>query len=320
METQRSVSNQLLGIAVWKKWAIAIACFFLLGLVYQLSPSTRGAAAPAMPRSTLRAPLAKHVILVSLDGLRPDALLQAETTNLRTLWQGGAYSWHAQSVFPTATLPAHSSMISGVPVEKHGVTWNGWDPKLGYISVPTIFSIAHHAGLNTAIVAGKEKMLTLATPGAVDYFNNPSAKPSDVGRAAADYFLANHPGVLLVHFAEPDLTGHKFGWLSPAQFQIIWETDQALTPLLEAVHQSNLYDQTLIIVTTDHGGHHLIHGTDLPEDMTIPWIASGRQVKRGYQIRARVHTYDTAATVLYALGLPVPSSWDGHPLTEIFTP
>ena len=304
--------------AFWKRALTLIASFLVLSLGTIL-PSTAGGGEPiALPNSAGQSPLARHVIIVSVDGLRPDALLQAETMNLKGLWKGGAYSWRAQTVFPSLTLPAHASMISGVTIEKHGVTWNNWDPAKGYISVPTVFSIAHQAGLTTAVVVGKLKILTLAPPSEVDFFDNPSSEATDVGRSAASYFLTRQPTILLIHFADPDSVGHRNGWLSPAQFQAIWNTDQALAPLLEALHQTNLFDQTLIIVTTDHGGHGWGHGTDLPEDMTIPWIAFGAPVKRGYRIQAQVRTYDTAATVLYALGLPIPASWEGRPVTEMF--
>ena len=58
-----------------------------------------------------------------------------------------------------------------------------------------------------------------------------------------------------------------------------------------------MYQSTLIIVTSDHGGHETHHGTDLPEDMTIPWIAWGAGVRRGHALTNRVTLPDTAATI-----------------------
>jgi hypothetical protein len=53
------------------------------------------------------------------------------------------------------------------------------------------------------------------------------------------------------------------------------------------------------------------------EDMTIPWIASGRGILP-MQLKTQVHTTDTAATAAFALGLPIPPEWDGIPVTEAF--
>src|SRR5689334_7434800 len=65
-----------------------------------------------------------HVIVISLDGTRPDAILQAETPNLQALATGGGVDWEATTVLPSATLPAHTSMLTGLSVEQHGVDYN----------------------------------------------------------------------------------------------------------------------------------------------------------------------------------------------------
>jgi hypothetical protein len=73
-----------------------------------------------------------------------------------------------------------------------------------------------------------------------------------------------------------------------------------------------------LIVTADHGGHGFNHGDDSPEDRTIPWLAVGPSVPPGVTLSRKVNTYDTAATALYALKLPIPETWDGQPVMEIF--
>lgn len=80
------------------------------------------------------------VILVVFDGCRPDALAQAHTPALETLWRAGAYSWSAQTVVPSWTLPTHMSMFRGVPPEKHGVQDNTFQaaPR----AFPSIFDVA----------------------------------------------------------------------------------------------------------------------------------------------------------------------------------
>src|SRR3990172_8379100 len=71
---------------------------------------------------TLR-PLIRRVLIVSFDGLRPEAIELAPMANLQALMQNSAYTLKAQTIFPSATLPAHSSMLGGVCVSKHGVVW-----------------------------------------------------------------------------------------------------------------------------------------------------------------------------------------------------
>jgi hypothetical protein len=73
-----------------------------------------------------------------------------------------------------------------------------------------------------------------------------------------------------------------------------------------------------LIITSDHGGKEFRHGGDTPEEMTIPWLAVGPGVPAGLTLTAEITTYDTAATALYALNLPIPEIWEGAPVLEIF--
>jgi arylsulfatase A-like enzyme len=74
-----------------------------------------------------------------------------------------------------------------------------------------------------------------------------------------------------------------------------------------------------LIVTADHGGHDRNHGSSDPRDTTIPWIAWGRGVTSSALGRP-IETFDTAATVLWLLGITEPASWAGMPITEAFEP
>jgi len=78
-----------------------------------------------------------------------------------------------------------------------------------------------------------------------------------------------------------------------------------------------LREETLIIITADHGGHSTTHGSSMPEDMTIPWIAAGPGIQPA-ALSTQITTIDTAATAAYALNLPIPPEWDGVPVYEAF--
>jgi hypothetical protein len=74
----------------------------------------------------------------------------------------------------------------------------------------------------------------------------------------------------------------------------------------------------VLIITADHGGHKKTHGSKSPDDMIIPWIAWGRDVRRDFAITAPVDTCDTAATALWLLDVPVPAWYDGAPVTNAY--
>jgi arylsulfatase A-like enzyme len=79
-----------------------------------------------------------------------------------------------------------------------------------------------------------------------------------------------------------------------------------------------ILDDTLFLVTSDHGGHGVVHGTDEPEDMTIPWMLAGPGVRTGHTIEASVSIVDTAPTILHTMGIEAPESWMGQPILEVF--
>ncbi len=258
----------------------------------------------------------RRVVILSIDGLRPDAIEPAPMTELMALMQTGAYSLTARTIFPSSTLPSHTSMLTGMCPSKHGVTWNDYLPEKGYARGTDLFDLAHAAGLKTVMYVGKEKLRQVTEPASTDIFQF----INDRDAVIMDQLLANFPsdfGLLFIHFPTADMMGHEHGWLSPEQLSVLFRADQALGNLLNALDSYGLRESTLIIVTADHGGHATTHGTNLPEDMTIPWIINGPGIQPG-QLPTSVETIDTAATVAFALGLPIPPEWDGRPVMEAF--
>ena len=100
-----------------------------------------------------------------------------------------------------------------------------------------------------------------------------------VAANAAEYIINHKPNLCFIHFADPDGVGHKFGWGSPEQIKALGDVDAALGVIVEAISKAKLAKRSVILITADHGGHGKGHGQDIPEDMTIPWIAWGKGVK-----------------------------------------
>jgi predicted AlkP superfamily pyrophosphatase or phosphodiesterase len=254
----------------------------------------------------------RRVVVISLDGARPDAILQAATPYLHQLAQRGAAHWQAQTIFPPATLPGHASMLTGQSVEQHGLAHNDSLYPCPVLEAPTFLTLAQQSGFRSAMVVGKAQLCQFHQSDAVDYTFAQSGDRSIVDRAlellAADY------EVIFLHFPNPDYFGHLTGWMSDTYLYELGNTDYQIGRLLAA-----LDDETLVIVTADHGGHDMQHGADIPEDMTIPWIIAGPGVIPGTDLQGiEVNITDTAATVLWALGIPLPDNLTGHPVLEAF--
>src|SRR5688500_6788923 len=280
-----------------RAWTHAVASFMLL---FALGNLTRAEEAPKEEAPAAEAPAEdappaarpsedrpvkaiERALIISIDGGRPDMLLRAETPNLRKLLKAGSFTFWAQTVPASVTLPSHTSMLTGVDPEKHGVNWNEdlpagsprVDPK-----VPTIFEVAKAHGLKTAMVAGKTKFDTLAKVGVVDHAWIKSAGDEQVGDAAVQMIREQSPDVLFVHFPSCDGAGHGHGWGSPQQIQAAETVDRQLGKLLDVVDQG----KTLIIISADHGGAGRSHGADDPRSRHIPWIAAGPGLRKEYDL------------------------------------
>jgi predicted AlkP superfamily pyrophosphatase or phosphodiesterase len=111
---------------------------------------------------------AASVLMISVDGLKPEYVLDADAhalklPYLRNLLQKGAYSRGVTGVWPTVTYPSHTTLLTGVWPAEHGIYNNlEFDPKHNFaeswfwyaqqIRVPTLWQAAHDAGLSTASV------------------------------------------------------------------------------------------------------------------------------------------------------------------------
>ena len=276
----------------------------------------------ALPAETSTpTPKAGRVLIVSFDGLRPDAIVGANMVNVMALMQSGAYTLTAQTIMPSVTLPAHSSMLVGTCPAKHIVRWNEYVPENGYAIGTDIFDLAHAAGMRTVMVVGKEKLRQVTEPASTDYFQfvddtDKIVDPYTIERLAIQQ-IAQGFSLMFVHFPNGDLTGHEYGWMSRKQLETYANDDESFGYILESLKSHGMYENTLIIVSSDHGGHDTTHGSDIPEDMTIPWVVSGPGIIP-IQLTTQVHTMDTAATTAYALGLSIPPEWDGVPVYEAF--
>jgi predicted AlkP superfamily pyrophosphatase or phosphodiesterase len=306
----------------------------ILGLLAWLALAVCGLPASAGPR-------ADHVFIISIDGGKPAVIAESKMPVLKKLAAEGACTWSASTIYPSITLPAHTSMLTGVGPETHNILWNEYLPEKGIVQVPTVFSLAKQAGFSTAMFVGKEKFRHLILPGSVDEFSydqsasgkieksmaNSSGKSDKlteqtvlariVAADAAAYIKEKKPNLCFIHFTDTDDAGHKYGWGSPEQMKAFADVDAALGVVVDAIHQAGIADDTVIIISADHGGHKKTHGTNTPDDMIIPWVIWGKGVKKDFKIAVPVNICDTAATTLWLFGLSCPDCL-GKPVTSAF--
>jgi predicted AlkP superfamily pyrophosphatase or phosphodiesterase len=286
-------------------------------------PVTQQGAARSAAAKPLRGRVTDHVVVISIDGLRPDAIQKFNAKTLQRLMREGRYSLNAKTISISNTLPSHTSMLTGVGAETHGITWNSDKTKdLGHVHVPTIFGVAREAGFTTAAFFSKTKFNALGKPGTLDHVEMQEGElglPWSSDRAVANvrsYLKHNMPNLMFVHLAEADFAGHNFGWMGRMYGAAVRGSDAAVAKVLELADARFGPGGYTVIVTADHGGHGKRHGSTDPRDITIPWIVWGAGVQHGDTLSS-VRTMDTAVTALWMLGLEAPGA-EGKALTGAF--
>ena len=266
-----------------------------------------------------------HVVVISVDGLRPDAISRFEAGTLQRMMQEGRYSLSAQTISISKTLPSHTSMFTGVDADVHGITWNSDKTgDFGYVKVPTAFRLATDAGFTTAAFFSKPKFHHIAEPGTVHHVRGPTGGviPWNSGKTLGlleEYLDHARPNLLFVHLSDADFAGHNFGWMGWMYGMAVRQSDIAVARVLALADRAFGRGGYTVILTSDHGGHGKSHGSTMPEDTTIPWIVWGAGVRTGSELSG-IRTMDTAATVLWLLNVATPGTWVGRPVSTAFDP
>lgn len=312
-----SISKGLLLASVH---AALVAAVFSSGCSGRYIRSAPVASARPLPDGSI----SRNVVIVSIDGLRPDAIAAFGAATLQRLMREGSYTLSASTIHPSKTLPSHTSMLTGLPPERHGVLWNNVATAAAdSVDLPNVFSVARAHGYSTAAFFSKAKFQPLQVEGTLDYSQAPGGlfgrwsgdrTISDVAR----YLEGARPNVLFVHLTDPDAAGHRAGWMTPEYGRAVLDADRAIHRLIALANEAYGSGNFSLIVTADHGGHGTNHGSDDPRDVTIPWIAWGRGVKPGVLAESTVRTMDTAATVLWLLAVGEPSDWAGDPVVDAY--
>jgi hypothetical protein len=260
----------------------------------------------------------RRAILITVDGLRYDVVTDDSMPTCARLLREGAATLDAESLEPTFTIPNHVSMCTGLTPQTHGVLEIS-DPG-DFVVDGTIFELAKDAGRTTGIYVSKRQLRLLAKPGTFDRF---VATDNGSSEAVVASLIADLDGeatrwdLILLHLTEPDFVGHATGWLSVRYLESLATVDAFVARVLDALHRSGLSQETLLVITSDHGGSGTSHAEPIPEVTRIPWIAVGPGVPRAHEIRRRVGTHDTAPTLLRALGLEVPETMEGTAVLDV---
>ena len=224
---------------------------------------------------------AKHVVLIGLDGWGAYSVNKAEMPNVKKLMEEGSYG-----IFPTVFSLLRES-----------------DPKA------EIGCICEWAGIRYVVD-------TLA----LSYDKNITEKPQNpaTAKCAVEYIKRARPALVNIVFDEPDHVGHAEGHDTPAYYEKLKELAGYIGQIIQAVKDAGMLDETIFIVTADHGGIKKGHGGKTMEEMETAFIIAGKGIKKGYEFQESMMQFDCASTIAYIFGLKQPQVWIGRPMIQVF--
>ncbi|THB77603.1 MAG: alkaline phosphatase family protein [Desulfobulbaceae bacterium] len=263
------------------------------------------------------------VLLIVIDGCRPDGLEVAETPVLDELMETGSFSMTAQTTYPALTLPCHFSLVSGQKPIGHNVQTNTGQPSISPETL-SIFQLAKYRGLTTAIFYSWEHLRNLAPPGVLDLslminvINNPVDQQDRLIVDSALPHIQNLlPDLCFVYLEGTDIAGHEYGWMSEEYIQAIERADHAIGELVKGLEKVACRAQYNIIVTSDHGGVDRHHMERVPEVLTVPWIMQGPDIAIAKKLTRQLTICDIAPTIARLLNIPPYWEWQGSVATEL---
>lgn len=254
----------------------------------------------------------KKVILMSIDGMRPDGLLQCGSDAVEWLKARATYTLDAKTVMPSVTLPCHMSLFYGVTPSRHGILSNTFVPQVH--TVTGLFEKVTSMGGVCASFIGWEPMRDVCPAGKskyMTYINSYEYESVDtlLTDAAMKLIEEKKPDFVYLYQVETDEKGgHDNGWMSEAYLRRVRIAIENARRVVEAY--SNEYT---VIITADHGGHDRMHGTDMAEDTTIPMFFIGEEFACGKELHG-VSILDIAPTVARVMGLFPEKEWEGKAL------
>lgn len=252
-----------------------------------------------------------RVLLILVDGMRPDALTNAPVA--QSIIKQSAYTMTATTVLPSVTLPCHMSLFHSLDPSRHGITTNMYTPQVRPIN--GLCEVLAMNNKKSAFFYNWEELRDLSRPNSLtfSYFCKGGTIGYDAANeiitdAASKYLGENYTDFAFLYLGNTDEVGHKYGWMSNEYMEAIDKSWNNINTII-----NSLPDDYAVIITADRGGHDMYHGTDMPENMTIPVIIRGGGFNAGEKLE-NVNIKDIAPTVTSILGISPDEDWEGKSL------
>ena len=282
---------------------------------------------------------AKHVIVIGVDGLASKAVREAPAEDYPTihwLMENGSWTLSKRAVMPSVSAVNWASTFNGLPAEMHGFDkWNsvtGTIPSTadnGHGIPPTIYTLIREQKpeAETGMICDWEYAGIVADTIAMSSFRFVKTQEGSdiilpsveyVEKEALPYLMQKKPMLYTIYFVQLDEIGHAYGWYGTKYMDMLKQIDESIALIIQAIKDAGIWKDTVIVLTSDHGGKDKGHGDLSLEELETPFVVYGRKIKAGYEFPSHLMQYDTAAIIADILGIRIPADWRGRPVKEIY--
>lgn len=266
----------------------------------------------------------QKIVLVVIDGLRPDAVTPERMPVLAALMERAWRPTSATTVRPSITVAALTSLGTGVSPERHGMRSAGVGSLGRLRGLRPLPTELRRLGVETTIVLpelnGSARWLAgalLRLAGATRLVMTPPS-PGALLETTMRQLQGNREREFLVAYMnDADIAGHAWGWMSPGYLQAAGSIDRGLTRLAPLIDDP----EALVIITADHGGGGVLaqdHDHPHPVNDAIPLLMLGGRIPPGVGGAGPAHLLDIPPTVLHGFGGAAPLQYEGRVMHEAF--
>lgn len=269
----------------------------------------------------------KHVVLIGCDGFGAYAFPEANMPHLKKIVEGGSWSLKARSVLPSSSAVNWASMLMGAGPTEHGYTeWGSATPEIPsavvtqYGLFPSIFSVIRdqRSSAKTSVIYSWDGIGPLIEKDIIDFVVPGKGNDDFTTEMGVKIIKNEKPLFTFIHLSEPDNTGHAIGHNTAAYYKQLEKVDERIGTIMQAIKDAGIEKETIVILSSDHGGIGTGHGGKSLAEVEIPWFIYGPGIKKNHEIKDVIITYDTAATIAWILGLKTPQSWRGKAVLDSF--
>lgn len=267
----------------------------------------------------------KRVVLLGVDGCGA-FFRNTNTPNMDRIFADGSVTYKMKAETPSSSAPCWGAMLHGVTYAVHGVT-NDIASNIAFSATspyPSVFRVIREADPNATLASfcNWNPINVGLIENGLGVYKATASNDALVTEKVLDYLEDEDPTLLFVQFDQCDGAGHSKGYGSATHLNQLTITDGYIGLIYDKLVELGRIEDTLFIVTGDHGGTPQgSHGGSTSAEMNITFAVAGKTVVKDgepYCKDGNMQIRDTAAVVLYALGLKQPTTWSAALPVDVF--